>query len=434
MSSPPPPRTRLGQLAQRKHLNKSAFVREFEAKARELGLKVGLTESTLKRWYAGQKPLPDSCRVLVHWWKEPIDKLFGPPAEASIEHYGITPRERLVTAGRESSSQALRAAAVVNPQAIKSLRLDTRGAARRYLMTAPEEMLGDFLYLRDEVNEQIALTEKVAQKAELYLLAGAANGLLSVAAWDLGAEDVARRFLNSANLYAENVEVQSLTAWLRALEATVELWSDEPREAIRITTEALEQASAGTARVRLHAIRARALALVGARQEVIMDLGSAVDELDRAGQDEFLDYLGGELGFDRPRQALCAGAAYVALGDGQRAETAALEALELFAAAPESERWSAGALGATIDLGIARTQQDDLAGAEDALLPVFSLDPQWRTEALSRRLTKLSRLLNTQRYAGSLEGGRISDQILVFTAEVQERTGQLSISAGEELR
>ncbi|MEU3648764.1 hypothetical protein AB0E59_35690 [Lentzea sp. NPDC034063] len=339
-----------------------------------------------------------------------------------------------MTAGRESSSQALRAAAVVNPQAIKNLRSDTRDAARSYLTTAPEEMLGEFLHLRDEVNEQISLTEKVAQKAELYLLAGAANGLLSVAAWDLGAEDVARRFLNSADLYAENVENESLTAWLRALEATVELWSDNPRKAVQIATAALELAPAGTARVRLHSIRARALALVGARQEVMMDLGRAAEELGRAGQDEFVDYLGGELGFDKPRHALCAGAAYVALGDGERAETAALEALELFATAPESQRWSAGALAATIDLGIARTQRNDLAGAEDALLPVFDLDPQWRTEALSRRLSKFGRLLNTQRYAGSVEAGRIGDQILVFTAEVEERTDQLSITTGEESR
>ncbi|WP_156213337.1 hypothetical protein [Lentzea aerocolonigenes] len=432
----PPPRTRLGQLAQEKHLSKADFVGLFIAKAKELGEKTSLTEATLKRWYTGTSglPLPATCRVLVAWFGEPIEQLFGPPSGSSPVYRRSSAREFLVTAGRESSSRALKAAAVVNPRTLKNLHSDARSAARRYMVTPPEEMFAELVHLRDNVHEQITLTEKLKQKAELFLLAGQTNGLLSVVAWDLGADDVARSFLNSADLYAENIEELSLSAWLRAQEVTINLWSGDPHEAVRIATEALEWAPVGTARARLHSVRARALALIGARGEVITALGRAAEELERAGGDEFLDRVGGELGFDRSRHALCAGASYVALGDGERGETAALDALDLFAAAPESERWGAGALGATIDLSMARTQKGDLAGAEDALLPVFDLEPQRRTEALNRRLSNLGRLLGARRFMGALEAGRITEQIAVFTTQVQERTDQLSIGTGDDFR
>lgn len=62
----------------------------------------------------------------------------------------------------------------------------------------------------------------------------------------------------------------------------------------------------------------------------------------------------------------------VALGDGERAEREALGALEMFGQLPEDERWAAGELGARVDLSTARTLHGVLAGAEDALTPVFA--------------------------------------------------------------
>ncbi len=115
-------------------------------------------------------------------------------------------------------------------------------------------------------------------------------------------------------------------------------------------------------------------------------LDAAADELQRAGDDPFLDEIGGELGFDHCRRALCAGTSFVALGDGEQAETEATAALALFGEMPECARFVAGELGARVDLAAARTLRGDLAGAEDALVVVFALDPERRTETVVRRL------------------------------------------------
>lgn len=107
------------------------------------------------------------------------------------------------------------------------------------------------------------------------------------------------------------------------------------------------------------------------------------------------------MSFSPARQALCASTAYVALGDAQPAEDEATTALERFAELPVAEQWPAGVMGARIDLSMAWAMRGDLAGAEDALLPVFDLTPDRRTEALARRLGDLRRILVTRPYRGA---------------------------------
>jgi hypothetical protein len=266
------------------------------------------------------------------------------------------------------------------------------------------------------VYDQLDRTHKPRQQAELYLLAGQVCGLLSSVSWDLGHPDVAEEQARAAYTYSSVIDHPSLAAWARALQVTVTFWAGRPRRAAEIADGALLAAPRGTARARLHSVHARALALIGARQEVAAELDAAADELDRAGDDPFLDEIGGELGFDRSRRALCAGASFVALGDGERAEIEATAALELFRAMPESDRWAAGELGATVDLAMARTLRGDLAGTEDALTPVFALAPERRTEALSRRLGALGRVLGTSQFRGALESARLGEAIEDFTA------------------
>lgn len=77
------------------------------------------------------------------------------------------------------------------------------------------------------------------------------------------------------------------------------------------------------------------------------------------------------------------GASFVALGDGEQAETEANAALAQFGEMPEGVRSGAGELGARVDLAAARTLRGDLAGAADALVAVFALDPERRTEAVA---------------------------------------------------
>jgi hypothetical protein len=209
----------------------------------------------------------------------------------------------------------------------------------------------------------------------------------------------------------------------------VAFWSGRPRKAALVAAAAIAKSPGGTAKARLHSVNARALALIGARGEVEAELNVANDELDRAGDDAFLDEIGGELAFDRARRALCGGAAYVTLGtpdDADLAEREANTAIELFAQRPEEERWSAGALGAHVDLAAARAMRGDLAGTKDALVRVLSLEPARRTEAIAQRLHNLSRSLGAVRFRGAVEARELGEAIEDFTTTTLSRVTMLA--------
>ncbi|MBB5916844.1 hypothetical protein BJY24_005756 [Nocardia transvalensis] len=418
------PRTRLEQLVIQRRLGVADFLREFARHAKDIGEDVETSRSAAKRWFEGAGGIPrmPSRRVLESWFGEPVADLFGPPLSQSRH---VTEQEFAVNAAHDSVSHAIEAATALDPSALEHLQAAAGHAARAYYTTAPLDMLTDLVALRDTIYVQLDRTHKPLQQAELYLLAGQVCGLLSSVSWDLGLFGPAEEQARAAYTYGNVIDHPSLQAWARALQVTVAFWSGFPRRAAKIAAGALETAPMGTARVRLHSVNARALALIGARGEVRDELNAATFELDRAGDDPFLDEIGGELAFDRARRGLCAGAAYVALGDGDQAEQEAAAAVELFADIPAEQRWGAGALGAHVDLGSARTLRGDLAGAAAALQPVFELPPTRRTEAIAQRLHQLVRVLGTARYRGAAEAVELGGAIENFTAISLSRTAAI---------
>jgi hypothetical protein len=424
------PRTRLEQHAQTAHLSVREFVGRFHAAAIECGEgKAHISERQAKRWLAGESdlPRPVCCRVLEHWWAEPVSRLFGPP-DSDHGPVFVSEQELIVNAGRESVDHAIKAASALDPSALEHLHDAAQRAARAYYVTPPLAMLTDLVRLRDTVYEQLDRTHKPHQQTELYLLAGQFCGLLSSVSLDLGRMDIAEAQARAAHTYGSVIDHQSLCAWARTLQSNVYLWCDRPRQAISVAQSALRDAPHGTARARLYAAQARAIAMLGGRDEATAALNSSSCELDVAGNDILMDEIGGEFGFDRARHALCIGASYVLLGNAPLAEAGATRALELFDARPPHERWNAGTLAARVDLGAARMLGADLAGTEEALAPVFALEPEWRTEALSHRITKLGRALRTAQYRGGTEAGRIGEAIENFTANSPARFTQRVIA------
>lgn len=433
----PEPRTRLDQLVQGANLTVADFMAGYAAAAAEIGETATVSEPQARRWLRGgaSSPLPLARRVLQHWWKEPVDRLLGPPDHGSatvVPTVAWTEEELIVKAGRDSVEHAVQAASALDPSALEQLHAEAQRAARAYYLTPPFAMFLDLMQLRNVVYAQLDRIEKPRQKAELYLIAGEVCGLLSSVSWDLGHPDVAEEHARAAHTYGSVIDHLSLQAWARAQQVTCAFWSGKPRRAISIASAALATAPVGTARARLLSVHARALALIGARDEAAAALNDALAELDRSGDDPLLDEVGGELGFDRSRRALCAGAVFVALGDGNRAEAEATTALELFGQMPNEARWSAGELGARIDLGAARVLRGDLAGAEDALSSVFELEPDRRTEALVRRMTHLGGVLGTARFRGAVEAGKLGEAIEDFSERSLPRTtARRAIASGD---
>jgi hypothetical protein len=433
----PRPRCRLEQLAHAEHLALSDFCARFARAGAEIGENAHVSPRQAKRWLAGDggQPRPQSRRVLEHWWGEPVAALFGPPDDLSAPVLvTATLEDLLMTTGRESAEHALASAAALDPAAMEALHAESGRLARAYYTAAPLVLLGELVRLRDTVYAQLDRTHKPRQRAELYLIAGQVCGLLSSVAFDLGHSDTAEELARAAYTYGNVIDHPSLCTWARAKTLDVLLWGGRYREVVKVATAATELAPIGTPRARLYAVRARALAYLGAGAEVTGDLAASAAELDHAGGDELMDGVGGELGFDRTRRALCAGAAYVALRDGERGQAEAEAALETFAAQPEPLRWRAGELSARVDLSTARALSGDLTGAENALAEVFALHAEHRTGALTQRLGNLGRLVGARSYRGAVEAGRIGEAVADFAARaLPQATATLELPRGREL-
>ncbi|MGI9004367.1 MAG: hypothetical protein ACR2GH_22400 [Pseudonocardia sp.] len=411
------PRTRLEQKFRAARLSQRDVLRRFPEEAARFGEgEIFVSERQLKRWLAGEAPTPRAaaCRVLEAWWGEPVERLLGPPDELAIPD--VAGGDVVADAGRRSVEHAIDAASALDPSALEHLHGAAQHAAHACVVTPPLEMLTDLVALRDTVYVQLDRTHKPRQQAELYLLAGQVCGLLSSVSFDLGHPGVAEEQARAAHTYGSVIDHPSLCAWARALQCTVALWTGRPRHAVAVAESALLGAPVGTARVRLHTARARSLALIGARDEVDVELAAAADQLELAGRDELLDGIGGELSFDRSRHAMDTSSAYVALADGVRAETAALDALEIFAGLDDHQRWGTGVVAVTVDLGTARALRGDLGGAEAALDSVFALPTAERTEPISLRLLGLGRIIGSPRYRGAVEATRLGESIESFTA------------------
>jgi transcriptional regulator with XRE-family HTH domain len=416
------PRTRLEQRLQAARLTQREVLRRFPDEAVRLGeAGVAVSQSQLKRWLSGEAAIPRAaaCRVLEGWLGESVERLFGPPDEIVT---GGEREDTVAEAGKRSVEHAIDAASALDPSALEHLQAAAERAAHTYLTTPPLTMLQELVQLRDTAYDQLERTHKPRQQADLYLLAGLCCGLLSSVSLDLGHPDVANDQARAAHTYGSVIDHPSLCAWARGLQATVILWSGQPRRVLTLTESGLHTAPIGSAQVRLYSVRARALSLIGAREEVDASLAAAADQLDDAGADAFLDGIGGELAFDRSRHALCASSSYLGLHDGPRAESAAEHALYIFAELPASDRWASGVMSAAVDLGTARAIRGDLAGCESAVGDVFSLPAGERTESVTQRLIALGRLVSAPRFRRSIEAQRLGASIEEFTATSLART------------
>lgn len=87
-----------------------------------------------------------------------------------------------------------------------------------------------------------------------------------------------------------------------------------------------------------------------------------------------------------------------------------------------------------MDLSTARVFSGDLAGAEDALTPVFALPAEYWTEALTQRVGALGRLVGAASYRGAAESGRVNLGVAEFTARAPPHTtATLELPAVREL-
>ncbi len=338
--------------------------------------------------------------------------------EPESAELGMSAKQKVIaTAARESSRHAVLAgSANLMPATLEHLHADVQRLARSYPQTAPPALVGEMVRVRNLAYLMLERTRRPSQVKDLYLIAGQVCGLLALNSLDLGCPDAAADHSRAAWSYAEIIEHDGLRAWARGTQAVVAFWSGRAREAVDLATSGQVYARSGPATVRLRSVEARAWALVGNAGETRRAVTASQRALDDDRTDEFHTPGGGEFAFSPARQAFCAVASYVEIGDAAPAVRQAETAIKLYSAAPVDGRWYRAEFGARVDLATARLMQRELDGTQEALSTVLALPQGWRTARLSRRLRLLDHRLATEPGRSASAARDLRERIAHFSA------------------
>ncbi len=421
-------RTALGALIAAHPWSRVEFVAHYNRVADELGEATSLSLRQLDRWIRGDLAtgLPQSAarRVLRHIFALPAERLFSTMVNSSGQSghdedkmSRREEREWVMAAAHESRDHATDAGGFELAEAtLADLRYDIDGLARSYHSTSPTALLSDALAVRNRVWRLLDRTHRPDRATDLYVAAGHVCALMAAASFDLGYVTAAEQQARAARTYADLIDYTPLMAWCFGLEAEAAYWTGAPRRALDLVSAGLAVAPAGTARVRLHCIGARAWSYMGptTADRVNTALSAADTERETGLGDELHDELGGHFSFSRARQARCNATTYVQLGSSAEASEQARTALELYA--PTGGQWRLIEAEVRADLAAAHLLSGDLDGADAALAPVWGLATHDRREGLLHRLRQTGVPLADPRWRDVARVEQLAEQIETFAA------------------
>lgn len=316
--------------------------------------------------------------------------------------------------------------AAVDPAGVDMVQDAVLRLARRYDTLAPSQVLAEARQTRDLSYGLLDRTRRPAQQVDLTLVAGMSCALLAGASFDLGRLGPAAAQARAAARYAGVIGHSGLTAWSLGCLSLLTYWSGRPREAVQIADEALAASPGGSASARLHAIRARAWALLGDVTEVTEAVQRADDLLAASGGPEELhDEIGGEFAWGAERNSMCAGTALVTVGD----PAGGADRLREVIAAPGTV--SRSILGQPrTDLATAELAAGQFDAAIDQLQDVWTTPLEQRRVGLTGRLDRMRGVLGEQRWKTYRPAGALRDQIEAFTTEAVSHRALLAADDG----
>lgn len=424
-----PARTLLEQLVRESSRTIEENCAAYEATGLRLGERgAALSPRQLSRWMAGEleDARPMAKRVAEQHWGFMFAQLIGPPTRSLArpatdqrDPWATQPSDPLEAAAHmaanESSQHAARHGGGVDMSSIEQAQESVARLARRYHELAPVRLLAEARQARDLAYVLLERTRRPSQTRDLYLVAGYACGLMSLASFDLAIWDAAEEQARAARTYAELTDNTGLFAWSHGTQALVAFWNGSPRRAVNLAQAGAAIALTGKQLARLRGIEARAWAYLGNASGVAEALHHADLAMDDArGDDDMMDGIGGEFGWGPSLHAACAGTALVVLGDGAAAATRVRAAIEAMPNDPDSglvpER-------AQIDLAGAELLAGRLDRAEEALMPIWGLPVAFRRHGFTGRLDGVARLLVTPQWRIESAASELRDRIEVFNSE-----------------
>jgi len=388
------PRTRLEQVLGQRRMTVDDFRVGYERESGDL-----LSGRQVYRWVAGDlkgMPHPRSQVVLERMFGEPAVRLLGLPygiaaAMSTRSRIGVARRGcaredwqgQVVARSAGLVRDFLRDAEATNvgTETLDQLADDVRRLAVAYPRQPLASLLEDIADAQERALGFLGGRQRLEHTRDLYLLAGVASGLMAMAGHDLGAPHDALTHARAAYTCADSAGHDGLRAWTRGMQSLISYRSGRLDDAVRYAEQGTDAAarSQGTAAVWLAVSQARPLAALGRIPEAYAAIERATEARDHVYPDE-LDDLGGLCTFTRPRQLYYAADALAWAGhdEADHTERLALQALDAYEHAPESERAFGGEAGTRCALAIARIVRREIEGAAEAMAPVLELPPAQR--------------------------------------------------------
>lgn len=382
-----------------------------------------VSEPTWRRWTSGQQrraPNPPAPLILQRMFGASVLALFAPVPQAAVTLHPALNESDIAMTARDAATHAGNAASAHLPDmTLDQIDDDVQTLAVDYETTNPVAAFRRAEALLLDVQDKLERTQRPRQQERLYLAAGQAGALLSVAAFDLGVLGPATQFARTAAMYGQTIEHGPLQAYAHGVLAYLAYWDGRPTAAMRNIHIAKSFGGVGSmGHMRLSAIEARAWAHLGRPRDAERAVQQALDPGPEV-RDELHDDVGGEFAFGPARAAMSHATTYLVLKDSQRAEQSALHALQLLDADPNADR--PVQMQVTVDLARARLLRGELDGADEALEPVLATPVEWRTIGLVDRVTQLRGELARPQLEQAPAARTLAEQIEDFVARAAAR-------------
>jgi DNA-binding XRE family transcriptional regulator len=325
--------------------------------------------------------------------------------------------DAIARAASEARGYAQRAAVTdVGPGTVEQLTADVVRLSRAYVSAPPLPL---FAAMHQGVSHvQAALDQKLypAQARDLNFLAGALCGLMANASLDLGLEEAADDLARAAWTHGRIIDHTALMGWARGTQALAAIWDQRHLDAEQHAQDGLTSTPTGMGAVRLHAIRARALAALGDTAQARAAMKSAEKARANADHDELHDGIAGEFAFDQAKLRYYEALSLLDAEHPSEAGQAARAAISLYEAIPAPARSYGCVALARVQLARAQLMRDNLEDAADVLAEVLALDPQRRISSLNQHLDACRQLLRDPALRGSAVARELDQQLSAFTA------------------
>ncbi|MGH8900665.1 MAG: hypothetical protein ACRDYA_03055 [Egibacteraceae bacterium] len=326
-----------------------------------------------------------------------------------------TPEQVIAAAAEESADLAAWAGASnVDDDALEQLSRSMRAIAHDYVHSPPYPLLQRTHRLRTQVWTLLRGHQRPTQTRELFLLGARLCTLLAWMSGDLGDNRAAGDHAWAAWRCAERADHNGARTWVRAVQSKTAFWDGDYEESARLARDGLRYTPSDSAAVHLALLEARAWGQISRVDEADSALDRWRTEREQVpGPDE----VGGVLGASLARQHYLAGSAYLCLQRPDQALAESHQAIDLFEATPDAQRFYGPEMMARIDAGLAQVRSGRLDGAVHVLQPVLAVGPEQRLATIVQSLGRVRAGLALPAYRGSAAARQLQDQIEEYRAQ-----------------